>query len=282
MPYREFFPIWRVPVTSPLSRLAFPLEHSPNGRGDGKRPVLHTKSPQGSLMFKRLLPALLVTTAIAISTDAPAQPAGNGATSLDTVIVTARKREEAEQTVPISISSYSQADLDRLNVSTIEDLRFLAPSVYIAPTTFRQDTLNVTIRGQRDFDSSSGQSVMSFDPAAAVYMDGVYLARPVGLTGGLFDIERVEVLKGPQGTLVGRNTTGGAILYRTREPGDQFGGYLKVTAGDYGRAELQGAVNIPLTDTLSFRAAGQISQRRGYITNLYFDPPPGPRNTHPP
>ncbi len=168
-----------------------------------------------------------------------------------------------------------------MNISTIEDLRFVAPSVYIAPTTFRQDTLNVTIRGQRDFDSSSGQSVMSFDPAAAVYMDGVYMARPVGLTGGLFDIERVEVLKGPQGTLVGRNTTGGAILYRTREPGDQFGGYLKVTAGDYGRAELQGAVNIPLTDTLSFRAAGQISQRRGYITNLYFDPASGYRNTQP-
>jgi hypothetical protein len=129
-------------------------------------------------------------------------------------------------------TSFSQADLDRLHVGTIEDLRFLAPSVHIAPTTFRQDTLNVTIRGQRDFDSSSGQSVMSFDPAAAVYMDGVYLARPVGLTGGLFDIERVEVLKGPQGTLVGRNTTGGAILYRTREPGPDV---RRLSQGDGGR-----------------------------------------------
>jgi iron complex outermembrane receptor protein len=96
--------------------------------------------------------------------------------------------------VPIAISAYSQADLDKLNVRTLEDLRYSAPSVYIAPTTFRQDTLNITIRGQRDFDSSSGQSVMSFDPAAAVYMDGVYLARPVGLTAGLFDIDTVQVL----------------------------------------------------------------------------------------
>ena len=234
-------------------------------------------------MFKRLVLALLATTVLTPGGEAVAQPASNGgqASVLETVIVTARKREEIEQAVPISITSFSQADLDRLNVSTIEDLRFLAPSVHIAPTTFRQDTLNVTIRGQRDFDSSSGQSVMSFDPAAAVYMDGVYLARPVGLTGGLFDIERVEVLKGPQGTLVGRNTTGGAILYRTREPGPEFGGYIKATAGDYGRAELQGAINIPLTDTLSFRAAGQISQRRGYITNLYFDPATGYRNTQP-
>jgi iron complex outermembrane recepter protein len=183
--------------------------------------------------------------------------------------------------VPIAISAYSQADLDKLNIKTIEDLRYSAPSVYIAPTTFRQDTLNVTIRGQRDFDSSSGQSVMSFDPAAAVYMDGVYLARPVGLSGGLFDIDSVAVLKGPQGTLVGRNSTGGAILYTTREPDGTYGGYAKATLGDYGRAQLQGAVNIPFTDTLSFRAAGQISDQRGYISNLYFDPATGYRNSQP-
>jgi iron complex outermembrane receptor protein len=235
-------------------------------------------------MSRALLLALLATSALSApalgQVDAtPGTQVAQG--GLERVVVTARKREEVEQAVPISISSYSQADLDRLSINTIEDLRFSSPSVYIAPTTFRQDTLNVTIRGQRDFDSSSGQSVMSFDPAAAVYMDGVYLARPVGLTGGLFDIERVEVLKGPQGTLVGRNTTGGAILYRTREPENQFGGYIKATAGDYGRGEIQGAINIPLTDTLSFRAAGQVSDRRGYITNLYFDPATGFRNNQP-
>ncbi len=179
------------------------------------------------------------------------------------------------------MESYSQADLDKLSIRTIEDLKYVSPSVYIAPTTFRQDTLNVTIRGQRDFDSSSGQSVMSFDTAAAVYMDGVYMARPVGLTGGLFDIDNVEVLKGPQGTLVGRNSTGGAVLYQTREPTADFGGYVKVTAGDYGRAGLQGAVNIPFTDNLFFRAAMQLSDQRGYIANYYYDPASGYRNNQP-
>lgn len=208
------------------------------------------------------------------------QLAANG-TGLETVIVTARKRQEVEQAVPIAITALSQDDLNKLNIRTIEDIKYVAPSVYIAPTTFRQDTLNVTIRGQRDFDSSSGQSVMSFDPAAAVYMDGVYMARPVGLSAGLFDVDSVQVLKGPQGTLVGRNSTGGALLYTTREPGSEFGGYARAVAGDHGRAEVQGAVNIPLADNLFFRAAGQISDQRGYIANYYLDPATGYRNSQP-
>ncbi len=235
-------------------------------------------------MLKRLVVGLLASSALGLSVPARAQQVDSGhtvASGLETVIVTARKRAEDAQAVPIAISAYNEADLQKLNIRTIEDLRYSSPSVYIAPTTFRQDTLNITIRGQRDFDSSSGQSVMSFDTASAIYMDGVYMARPVGLTGGLFDIDSVAVLKGPQGTLVGRNSTGGAILYQTREPTSTYGGYAKATLGDYGRAELQGAINIPLTDTLFFRAAGQISDQRGYITNLYVDPATGYRNSQP-
>ncbi len=242
-------------------------------------------------MSKRLFPVLLAGASVALVTAfagraaAESDTASGGETTqfagLEKVVVTARKRAEDEQAVPISITAYSQADLDKLNIRTIEDLRYSSPSVYIAPTTFRQDTLNVTIRGQRDFDSSSGQSVMSFDPAAAVYMDGVYMARPVGLTAGLFDIDSVQVLKGPQGTLVGRNSTGGAILYTTREPTDTYGGYVKLTAGDHGRGAIQGAINIPLTDTLFFRAAAQVSDQKGYIANFYYDPATGYRNNQP-
>jgi len=242
--------------------------------------------------MSRVFVASLLASAAFVTT-AWAQDAGPAASSppalrlasndigLETVIVTARKREEVEQAVPIAITALSQDDLNRLNIRTIEDIRYVSPSVYVAPTTFRQDTLNVTIRGQRDFDSSSGQSVMSFDPAAAVYMDGVYMARPVGLSAGLFDVDSVQVLKGPQGTLVGRNSTGGALLYTTREPGTEYGGYVRAVAGDHGRAELQGAVDIPLAGNLFFRAAGQISDQRGYIANYYVDPATGYRNTQP-
>ena len=217
----------------------------------------------------------------AFAQDTTASSGTQAATGLETVIVTARKRAENAQTVPIAISAFDQSQLDKLSVQTVEDLKYVAPSVYVAPTTFRQDTLNVTIRGQRDFDSSSGQSVMSFDTAAAIYMDGVYMARPVGLTGSLFDIDNLEVLKGPQGTLVGRNSTGGAVLYTTREPGDTYGGNLTVSGGDHDRGAVEGAINIPLTDTLSFRAALQATDDKGYIVNHYFDPASGFRNNQP-
>ena len=88
-----------------------------------------------------------------------------------------------------------------------------------------------------------------------------------------------QVLKGPQGTLVGRNTTGGAILYNSRDPGPDFGGYVQATVGDYARAGLQGAVNIPLTDTLFLRVALNSENQKGYIANYFFDPATGRRNT---
>lgn len=215
--------------------------------------------------------------------DAPpfTPPSQSQVTGLETVVVTARKRSENAQAVPIAITALDQSELDKLSVRTVEDLKYVAPSVYVAPTTFRQDTLNITIRGQRDFDSSSGQSVMSFDPAAAVYMDGVYLARPVGLTASLFDIDSVQVLKGPQGTLVGRNSTGGAVLYSTRKPDSVYGGYAEISGGDHGRGEMQGAINIPLSDTVFFRAAAQVSDAKGYIVNYYTDPTTGYRNNQP-
>ncbi len=217
------------------------------------------------------LPLLLV-----ISAGAAAQTSDN----FETVMVDARKRAEDQQIVPIAITAYNQADLDRLNIKTIEDLRYSSPSLQIAPTSFRQDTLNITIRGQRNFDAPSGggNSGLAFDTASAVYKDGVYYARAVGLGGALFDLETVQVLKGPQGTLVGKNTTGGALLYRSREPGSEYEGTLRATGGDYGRAGLQGVVNIPLTDEFSFRAAVNLENQKGYIANYFYDPASGMRN----
>ena len=202
---------------------------------------------------------------------------------LETVIVTARKVSENAQSVPISITAYNQDDLDALNVRTIEDLKYSAPSVYIAPTAFRQDALNVTIRGQRNFDAPSGggNPGLAFDTATAIYKDGVYYARAVGLGGSLFDMESVDVLKGPQGTLVGRNSTGGAILYTSREPTPEFNAYIRGTLGDYGRAGIQGAVNIPLSDTVFARLAVNVDNQEGYVKNYYFDPVSGAKNNQP-
>ena len=208
--------------------------------------------------------------------------AGNG---LETVIVTARKVAEDAQTVPISITALSAADLEKLNVNTVADLQSMTPSLVIQPSTFRQDTLDITIRGQHNFDSPSGggNTALDFDPSVAIYQDGVYFARTIGLTGQMFDLDSVDVLKGPQGTLVGRNSTGGAVLMTSRAPviGDDFGGYAKVTGGDYNQYGLQGAVNIPITDTLAVRAAFSATGQKGYIANYFTDPVSGLTNHQP-
>jgi iron complex outermembrane receptor protein len=208
------------------------------------------------------------------------QPEGG----LETVIVTARKVPENAQTVPISITALTADDLEKLNINTVTDLQSVAPSFVIQPSTFRQDTLDITVRGQRNFDSPSGggNTALDFDPSVAIYQDGVYYARTVGLTGQMFDLESVDILKGPQGTLVGRNSTGGAVLMTSREPTqDGFGGYVKLTGGDYAQYGLQGAVNIPITDTLAVRAAISLTGQKGYIANYFYDPVSGMRNSQP-
>jgi iron complex outermembrane receptor protein len=242
-------------------------------------------------MSKRLLLALLTTSGLVTAAPSFAQSdatpdasaAGANTAGLETVVVTARKRAEDAQVVPISITALNQNDLDQLHVQTLQDLSSVAPSVDIEPSTFRQDTLNITIRGQRNFDSSGqgGNPGLSFDTASAVYVDGVYYARAVGLTGSLFDMSSVDILKGPQGTLVGRNTTGGAVLLETNAPTSDFGGYIKALGGDYDQYTLQGAVNIPLSDTLFFRAAFSAQGNKGYIHNYFTDPASGFSNSQP-
>ncbi len=198
-------------------------------------------------------------------------------TTFEPVFVTARKRAEEAQSVPISIDVFDQRSIERLGVQTLEDLRYSAPSLYVAPSTFRQDTINVAIRGQQNFPSTG----LQFDTSTAVYADGVYYARAVGLNGALFDVSNVQVLKGPQGTLVGRNSTGGAILYETRQPTSDFNGYVRSTLGNYDRADFQAAVNVPLSDTLFVRGAISSQQQRGYIKNYYSDPATGYTNNKP-
>ncbi len=221
--------------------------------------------------------ACLYAVALVSSAADAAEPAGAGTTPFGDIVVTARKREETLRKVPISIDSFDQRAVTRLDIRTLEDLRFVSPSVYVAPSTFRQDTINVTIRGQQNFPSTG----LQFDTSAAIYVDGVYYARPVGLTDTLFDVDFVQILKGPQGTLVGRNSTGGAILYDTRQPTHAFGGFLRATAGSYGRREVQGVLNLPITGTLAIRAAGSLSRQTGYLRNLYRDPVSGARNATP-
>ena len=145
-----------------------------------------------------LLIALLAGVAAPYAAAAQAQTA-DPSDAFGEIVVTARKRPEPVQDIPISIDAFTQADLAAKHIVTIQDLKTVSPSVYIQADQFQQDTVNITIRGLRNYPSNNIQ----FDSATAVYIDGAYLARTQGLAGTLFDVDSVQVEKGPQGTLVG-------------------------------------------------------------------------------
>jgi iron complex outermembrane receptor protein len=222
--------------------------------------------------------AYLLCTAPLQAQVAPSDQGGQAASEnggFEELVVTARKRSEAVQTVPIAITAFTQQDLENKNIATIQDLRYETPSVYIFADSFRQDTVDVTIRGMQNFNQGTG---ISYDTAAAIYIDGIYYARTQGLSGTFYDVSNVAVLEGPQGTLVGRNSTGGAVLYTTMQPQDTFGGFLEATVGDYQDRTIQGALNVPITDKIDVRIAGSYDGREGYLQNIYYNPTTGYRN----
>lgn len=198
--------------------------------------------------------------------DTQAQQAGGEAEArrtLEEVTVTARRREESNQRVPVAITSVSGDALERASIKTVEELRFVAPSLQISPTPFGNAVPGYTVRGQRQLESLATQ-----DPSVVVYFSDVPMMRPHGTNGGFFDIANVQVLKGPQGTLFGRNTTGGAVLITPNRPTDRFEGELSVGVGNFSAYNTTGVINVPITDTLAIRAAGQMRKHDGYTRNL--------------
>lgn len=166
-------------------------------------------------LFRRHILATAVGAATVLtSTSAIAQ---DRSLALEEVLVTAEKREQSLQDTPISLVAFSSERLERFGVTDLGDVDGLAPNVTITPFPNSRSSLVVFMRGVGNNDSQSTQ-----DPAVGVYIDGVYVARSIGLTSDVADLERVEVLRGPQGTLYGRNTTGGAINLITAKPAEDF------------------------------------------------------------
>ncbi len=182
-------------------------------------------------------------------------------TALEEVVVTAQKRTENVQDVPIAISVFSAQNIENLSARNLTDLGRFTAGVEMESLETLQPTYS--IRGIETNDWTVGS-----DPAVAVYIDGVYAARGAGAEVALVDLNRVEVLKGPQGTLFGRNATGGAIHLVTNKPVYEQEGRAKVSVGDYDRLDAELTWNQPLTDTLALRLNAVSRQRDGFIDNL--------------
>jgi iron complex outermembrane receptor protein len=159
------------------------------------------------------------------------------ATTLDAVTVTARKREETLQEVPVAVTAFTADALDRLNIDDLGDLDAQVPNLTVYAARGSNTTLTAYIRGVGQSDPLWG-----VDPGVGLYMDDVYVARPQGALLDVFDVERVEILRGPQGTLYGKNTIGGAIKYISRGLRSDFNGTGSVTVGNYGQRDFKAAI----------------------------------------
>lgn len=181
------------------------------------------------------------------------------AAELEEVVVTAQKRETSLQTTPIAITAFGQSALDDIGAANIQDLIESVPTLHTSRNN--NGAVQITLRG-----ITSTNNTELGDPAVSFNVDGIYMARPQAASALMFDVESVEVLRGPQGTLFGRNSPAGAINLITKKPGQEMEGSVGVLVGNYDRYQVQGAVTIPVSDTFSLRFSGMTEQRDSFNT----------------
>ncbi|WP_394439006.1 TonB-dependent receptor [Sphingobium naphthae] len=191
--------------------------------------------------------------------------AADAAGGIQDIVVTARKRDELAQKVPIAITVSTGAMLRDRSITKFAELQQQTPSLHITTSIFGSNSVILSSRGLALTDVR-----LNIDPVVGVYLDGVYLPRAVGVNADeLVDIARVEVLAGPQGTLFGKNTSGGAISIFTQTPTNLLEGQIRARYGSYGDHSLSAVLNAPLTPTLAVRGVVSLSGRDGYGHNLY-------------
>jgi len=209
--------------------------------------------------------SLLAGAAVAaISTGAYAQDAAQNtdAATVEDIIVTARRTEESAQRTPLALTAFSGETLSRIGAQQVTDIQGAVPNLNLVQGRGSSNATNIYIRGVGQPDA-----LQTFDPAVGVYVDDVYFSRIRGTQFDLLDLERVEVLRGPQGTLYGKNTIGGALKLVSRRPGQDFRARGSVAYGDYDQIDVQGAVSGPISDTLALGLSALHSERGGYVTD---------------
>ncbi|MEM6828713.1 MAG: TonB-dependent receptor plug domain-containing protein, partial [Pseudomonadota bacterium] len=180
----------------------------------------------------------------------------------DVIIVTATRRAQDVQDIPIAVTAISPEALNNQGVDNIREVTDLAPSFTSSQAQIASGSVVLRIRGVGTTSNNIG-----FESAVGIFIDGAYQSRPGVALNEFVDIERVEVLRGPQGTLFGRNTSAGALNITTKRPElGEFGGFVNAGYGAFNEVSLQGAVNVPITeDTLALRVTGAYRQRDGFI-----------------
>ena len=216
--------------------------------------------------FKAALAAsvsLFVVAAPAIAQD---RDTGDG---IGDIVVTAQKREENIQDVPIAISAVSSQYLESRGIQSIEDLSTIAPNVKFERAPASKTISQIAIRG-----SVTINPAITWEPAVGLYLDGVYIAKAQGSIFDVADLERVEILRGPQGTLYGRNALAGAVNLVTAKPSGEAGGRAELTYGSFDNKKFRGVLNLPQMGIFSAKVSGQYETRDGLI-KIVPNPVPG-------
>jgi iron complex outermembrane recepter protein len=207
--------------------------------------------------------ALMASPSVAQDREARAENSAGGS-GIAEIVVTAQKRAEPLQKTPLSIVALTSADLERKGIADLTDLRSHVPALQVTPHPNSATTARVFLRGVGNNDDQ-----ITVDPSVAVYLDGVYVARGQGLAAEIAEVERIEVLRGPQGSLYGRNATGGAINYITRKPVlGEFHARQTMALGNYDQFRSRTSVNVPVGDSIAVELAYLHSEKGGFVQNL--------------
>ncbi|MEP5567816.1 MAG: TonB-dependent receptor [Halioglobus sp.] len=183
---------------------------------------------------------------------------------LEEIIVTARKRVESLQETPVAVTALNTEALREAGIRNLSDLNQVVPNIEVAAGNGNAGIANIYIRGVGQRNSGA-----NIDSGVGIYIDGVYVGRPDGALLDINDVQSVQVLRGPQGTLFGKNTTGGALVFTSNPPVDEFEGLVGVRVGNYDRADADLMLNVPITDNLFTRLSGTHRSRDGYMENVY-------------
>lgn len=233
------------------------------------------------MLRSRTLVLLSTASVIALGTPSLAQDTKTTLVSevaLEEIIVTARRVDENLQRSPVAVTAFGKTAIRERAIDTVVDIGKFTPSMNFDPAAAASGSSNsvtVFLRGigQTDFN-------LTVDPGVGIYLDGVYISRSVGALLDTRDVESIQVLRGPQGTLFGKNTIGGAVVITSRRPEHEFGGAVDVTTGSADRLDVSARVNVPLSEAFRFYVSGLALTRDGYVTRLSDGQKKGNRNSY--
>lgn len=221
------------------------------------------KTPLKLTLTTALAAAVASTGISTVAQDSPRR--GSNTALLEEVLVTARKREESSLDVPLAITAFGAEQIDALKIRELTSLAVGMPNVALDDIGTTRGVANFTIRGL-----GINSSIPSIDPTVGVFVDGVYMGLNSGIIFDTFDLESIEVLRGPQGTLFGRNVTGGAVLLNTKLPGEEFEATVRATVetgGEDINTYLMGSIGGPISDTVAAKLTVYTNQDEGWFKN---------------